>query len=204
MCSQLAQTNKRFTYSRIAGEGSRQSRDEYSENLLWMENAGYGNFVQGLYQPVEPLEMNESRDAFKVYSDTGMLGAHLSDDSVQAIRNGDSAFNAGAITENVVAECLVKCGFSPRYYANRNGINKMELDFVISINGKATAIEVKSGKSRDASSINKAGDIFELRRIKLDDTNIFCDESETEHYPMFASAFLDSLNESDFRDATFS
>lgn len=49
--SQLAQTNKRFHYSRLNGSGkTRMSADRYMENLLWIKGAGYGNFCYALRQ----------------------------------------------------------------------------------------------------------------------------------------------------------
>lgn len=48
--------------------------------------------------------------------------------------------------ENVVAECLMKAGYVPRYYRKTNGSNRMELDFVLEMGMGICVIEVKSGK----------------------------------------------------------
>ena len=114
---QLAETNKKFHYSRISPEGgdtknTRKAADRYMENILWIDHAGYGNFCHPVRNFASPLKKNLRRDVFKVYlSDTGILTHMYGDRAVSAIFTGDSAFNNGAITENAVAECLSKCGY---------------------------------------------------------------------------------------------
>ncbi len=194
--SQLSQTNKKFTYSRIEpGSGSRNSAQKYMENLLWIQAAGYGNFCYAVNAPKIPLKMQEVRDSFKVYlSDTGMLIRMIGLDAACAVLREDTGFNEGSVTENIVAECLFKNGLSPRYYRKTNGENKMEIDFVIELNSEIFAIEVKSGKSRDAPSLHKVGRIFHIdRRIKFEKSDIYVDDDGIEHYPLFASAFATEL-----------
>ena len=194
--SQLSQTNKKYTYSRIeSGLESRNSAQKYMENLLWIGAAGYGNFCYALKEPRIPLKSQEIRDSFKVYlSDTGMLTRMLGIDAARAMLGYDTSFNEGAITENAVAECLMKSGITPRYYRKTNGDNKMEIDFVIEMNGEVFAIEVKSGKSRSAPSLAKVGNVFRIdRKIVLENSDIHVTGDGVEHYPIFASAFADEL-----------
>ncbi len=69
---QLAESNKKFMYSRIDDGQTRQSADKYMGNLLRIGNAGYGNFCYGCVVPALPLR--SKRDVVKIYlSDTGML-----------------------------------------------------------------------------------------------------------------------------------
>ena len=57
------------------------------------------------------------------------------------------------------------------------------------------AIEVKSGKSRNAPSINKIQEHHEVRRrIMLENGNIRRTDDGIEHYPLFASAFFNELD----------
>lgn len=194
--SQLSQTNKKFTYSRIEpGSGSRNSAQKYMKNLLWIQSAGYGNFCYAVSAPKIPLKMQEIRDSFKVYmSDTGMLIRMIGLDAARAVLREDTGFNEGSVAENIVAECLFKNGLSPRYYRKTNGENKMEIDFIIELNGEIFAIEVKSGKSRDAPSLRKVGGVFHIdRRIKFEKSDIYVDGDGIEHYPLFASAFATEL-----------
>ncbi|MBO7352451.1 MAG: ATP-binding protein, partial [Candidatus Methanomethylophilaceae archaeon] len=101
---QLAQSNKKFMYSRIGGGQGRRSADKFSENLLWIKQAGYGNYCHALKQPVMLLKANRVEDHFKVYlSDTGMLIRMYGGNASMAVYNGDTSVNMGAVAENAVA-----------------------------------------------------------------------------------------------------
>ena len=194
---QLSKTNKRFHFSDVGEQnGSRKSFNIYGGNLLWIKNAGYGNFVHALNQISIPLLGQSKPDVFRVYlSDTGLLTQMYGDSAVIAIHSSDYGYNLGALTENVVAESLVKCGFEIFYYQNKNGKNRMEIDFVVSVPSGAVAIEVKSGKSRDSPSIDRVCTVFRevAHRVKLENGNISTDEEGMIHLPLFASAFMDSF-----------
>ena len=190
----LSSNNKKFQYSRLEkGTGSRASGEKYSENLLWIESAGYGNFCYGLNSPELPFKRIE--DLFKVYlSDTGMLVRMMGTSAAMAIHNGDVSFNAGAIVENEIAECLSKNEIKPRFYRKNSGKNQMEIDFVIELLDECVAIEVKSGKKRDSPSMEKIDLLFNVdRRIKFENGNIHKDEKGIEHYPLFVAAFINLL-----------
>ena len=190
----LSSNNKKFQYSRLEkGTGSRASGEKYSENLLWIEGAGYGNFCYGLNSPERPFKRIE--DLFKVYlSDTGMLVRMMGTSAAMAIHNDDIGFNAGAVAENEIAECLSKNGISPRFYRKNSGKNQMEIDFVIELLDECIAIEVKSGKERESPSVEKVNKVFNVdRRMKFENGNICKDEKGIEHYPLFAAAFIDLL-----------
>lgn len=200
--SQLMQTNKRFHYSRIKDNGldsrkKRMAADIYMDNLLWIKNAGYGNFCYGLRQISSPLMGQIKRDVFKVYlSDTGMLVHMFGEKAIAAVYTSDSAYNMGAVAENSVAECLMKCGYQPTYYLNNNGKGRMEIDFVLEFFGGLVAIEVKSGKDRATPSIGKVADYFDIwLRVMFENGNINETEDGILHLPLFASAFVDVLDE---------
>lgn len=190
--SQLAQTNKKFMYSRVGGGGSRKAADTYSENLLWIGGAGVGNFCYSLRSVEIALRANEDRSIFRVYmSDTGMLMHAYGNVAIRAVASGDNSMNMGAVAENEVCECLVKSGFVPRYYRRDSGDLMMELDFVVELGDDLTVIEVKSGRKRGAPSLNKAGTVFNVdRRIMFEPSNISISDDGIEHYPLFAAAFI--------------
>ncbi|MCQ2085342.1 MAG: AAA family ATPase [archaeon] len=194
---QLADTNRKFMYSRIAGESGRRSSDKYMENLLWIKGAGYGNFCYGVTQPALPIGKNVKRDLFKVYlSDTGLLLQMYGDKARLAAYNGDHSYNFGAVAENAVANNLVKNGLKLFYYVNKKGEGKMELDFLTEFWSGIAAIEVKSGAARMARSLSKVNDYFPVkRRIMFEESNIRVDEEGIEHYPLFASAFIKDMDE---------
>ncbi len=193
---QLAESNKKFMYSRIRGGKSRRSSDRYVENLLWIKNAGYGVFCYGLEQPALPLGEHAIRDSFRVYlSDTGMLLNSYGDKAKMAVYRGDGSYNMGAVAENIVASEMAKAGLEPMYYRKDKGEGRMELDFVLEFWDGVAVIEVKSGKDRSVPSLKKAGNLFDIaRRIMLESGNIRVDEDGIEHYPLFACAFIRDMD----------
>ncbi|MBR2255362.1 MAG: ATP-binding protein, partial [Candidatus Methanomethylophilaceae archaeon] len=191
---QLSQGNKRFHYSRVDGTGgSRGTAEKYMTNLTWVEGAGYGNFCYALESPNRPFKVIS--DNFKVYlSDTGLLVRMMGRGAAMAVHDGDSAYNLGAVTENEIAECLMKNGIPIRFYHKSSGKNQMEIDFVVELLDQSVAIEVKSGKHRDAPSISKINDVFHVdRRIMFENGNISVDGDGIEHYPLFVAAFIRCL-----------
>ena len=194
--NQLAESNKKFMYSRIGGEGTRMSSQRYMENLLWIKDAGYGNFCYALSQPTLALSKQIKKDNFKVYlSDTGMLLDAYGDKAKAAVYKGDNSYNMGAATENAVAEALMKNGITPTFYRKDKGDGRMEINFVLEFRDGIAAIEVRSGKKRSFRSIDKIKDYFQVsRRIMFETGNIFTDEDGIEHYPLFASAFIKEMD----------
>jgi len=196
--SQLGETNKKFTFSRISddyGKGGLSTKQKYFENTEWIGAAGYGNFCLLLKQPAIPLKAQEIPDQYKIYFfDTGLLVQTYGPAARMAILSDDYSFNKGAVTENIVAECLVKADMRPRTYRKNSGDNRMELDFVIELGSDLTVIEVKSGKHRESPSLKKVSDAFHVdRKIMLSDGNIYTDADGIEHYPLFAATFIRDL-----------
>ena len=102
--------------------------------------------------------------------------------------------NSGAIMENVIAECLMKSGFTVWYYRKNKGPGMMEIDMVIELGNDVAAIEVKSGKDRDAPSITKLGGSSAVeRRLMFERSDIYVSEDGIEHYPLFAAGFVKDM-----------
>lgn len=199
---QLAETNKRYYYSRISTDTAdtkktRKAADKYMENLLWIKRAGYGNFCYGLDSIEAPMSQHTKKDVFRVYlSDTGILTHMYGDDAIRAIFTSDTAFNKGAITENAIAEAIMKSGYPLCYYLNNNEKNRMEVDLVSSMSDGLVAIEVKSGKDRSAPSIEKVSNVFTVaRRVMFEDGNLSVSDDGIEHYPLFAASFFRDMDE---------
>ena len=193
--AQLSETNGKFQFSKVDGVRGRKDYESMEENLLWIEGAGYGNFARSLDSPEMPLEAHENRRSFKVYtSDTGLLVRQYGKETSKAILSYDTGYNVGAVFENLVAECITKAGYVPRWYRKNSGDNRMELDFVLALGGETAAVEVKSGNERDSVSISKAHSVFGIeKRIMLEEGNIMSEDGVS-HYPLFASAFIDELD----------
>ena len=129
-------------------------------------------------------------------SDTGILTRMYGGGAVIAIHSSEYAYNLGAITENAIADGLVKSGFDTFYYQKKNGDGRMEIDFVIEVPSGAMAVEVKSGKTRDSPSISVVNGPFDVRyRVMLENGNIFTGPDGIIHMPLFAAAFMDSFEE---------
>ena len=114
-----------------------------------------------------------------------------------AILNKDLMINKGALMENIVADVLTKEGYDLFYFETKG---TLEIDFILNLNGTATAIEVKSGNNKQSKSLGSVmSDKYKVQRgIKLSDTNTFVDERGVEHYPIFAAAFMRSMNEEEW------
>ncbi len=195
--SQLAQSNKKFMYTRVDnGLESRKAASFYSDSLSWIERAGIGTWCYALTSPEKPLESFLNLKQFKVYmSDTGLLMGMYGRNTIINLLNGKDDIRIGAIIENEVAECLTKAGYRTCYLSRNKGSDRLEIDFVIALGDDITAIEVKSGKDRSASSLRKVDRVYPeiTRKMKFENCNIHSDE-ECEHYPLFAAAFIDELD----------
>ena len=87
-----------------------------------------------------------------------------------------------------------KGGYVPRYYSKNKGKDRMELDFVIDLGSELAVLEVKSGKDREYPSLSKVSDIRSVdRRIMFEKGDTYVSDDGVEHYPLFAIAFLESL-----------
>ena len=203
--AQLSETNKKFMYSRLETRGSREGARNYSDALLWIGGCGIGNPCYKLRSIDKPLSMSHDPDNFKMYlSDTGTL-IHMMDresrsdsPAMRAVAEKDMSYKQGALTENMVAECLMKAGIARYHFINRKEPGRMELDFVIELGPDIVAIEDKSGKSRTAPSLSKTlSDSRFDRRMKFENTDIHVDDNGIEHYPIFAAAFIDDMKRKD-------
>lgn len=197
--SQLGDTNKKFTFSRITTENGERldgpTKQKFFDNTLWLDAAGYGNFCYLTKQPVPSLKAQEIHDQYRIYLfDTGMLVHLYGILAKKAILADDYSYNQGALMENFVAECLMKSGIQPRCYRKTNGDNRMELDFVIEIGAELCVIEVKSGKHREFPAMSKAMGLYRIdRAVVFEKGNIYRDGKGVEHYPLFAAAFIGEL-----------
>ena len=188
----LVQSDREFM------QGDPEKIWRYLENLAWIRDSGIGNFCYRISSREVSLFANEERGHFRIYFfDTGLLISRYGDPVRKMVVMGESCFYSGAIAENVVAECMVKCGITPRYYSKNSGDNRMELDFVGKIGRDLVVMEVKSGKDREAPSLSKVSSVFKVdRRMMFEDTNIRISDDGVEHYPLYAAAFMDSMGDS--------
>ncbi len=145
---QLAKENKKFQISKVAS-GARFH--DYRGCVEWLSDAGIANICYCLEFPELPLNGNYDLDKFKLYfADTGLLVSLLDEEAGDDLRaNRNMGVYKGALYENVVAEVLVKSGYSLFYYKRDNSI--LEEDFFIRSKDSLIPIEVKSRTGRSKS-----------------------------------------------------
>lgn len=137
----LGNENKKFQISKIA-DGARNR--EYIGTIEWLKNAGIINVCYCLSTPELPLKGNYNPDNYRVYfSDTGLLIGSLDEEAQEDLRNNQN-FNTykGAVYENVVADMLVKAGYSLFFYKNDKGT--IEMDFFVRDKNSLIPVEVKA------------------------------------------------------------
>lgn len=147
----LGKENKKFQISKVE-HGARNR--EYIGTVDWLNNAGIINVCYCLENPELPLKGNYNPDNYRIYfRDTGLLIGSLDEEAQEDLRNNKN-FNTykGAIYENIVADMLVKSGYSLYFYKNEKGT--IEMDFFIRDASSLVPIEVKANDNSTASLNN--------------------------------------------------
>ena len=147
----LGNENKKFQISKIS-ESARNR--EYVGTIDWLKNAGIINVCYSLEKAELPLKGNYNPDNYRVYfGDTGLLIGSLDDEVQEDLRNNQN-FNTykGAIYENIVADMLVKSGYSLFFYKNEK--STIEMDFIVRDKNSLIPVEVKAIDGSTAS-LNK-------------------------------------------------
>ena len=147
----LGNENKKFQISKVE-HGARNR--EYVGTVDWLNNAGIINVCYCLDQLSLPLKGNYNPDNYRIYfSDTGLLIGSLDEEAQEDLRNNKN-FNTykGAIYENVVADMLVKLGYSLYFYKNEKGT--IEMDFFIRDANSLIPVEVKANDNSTVSLNN--------------------------------------------------
>ena len=147
----LARDNKKFQITKVAHHA--RSRD-YVGVVDWLDDAGIVNICYCLDQVALPLKGNYNPSHFKLYfKDTGLLIAALDDEAQEDLRvNRNFNTYKGAIFENIIAETLVKQGYSLFFF--RNEKSTMEMDFFVRDKTSLIPVEVKANDS-STPSLNK-------------------------------------------------
>ncbi len=188
---QLAKKNKKFNYNDILDDEKNVGEREYASSLDWLKDAGIINYCYNLTEPAAPLLSNIKINCFKIYMrDTGLLLSKMENGVGSSIMNKDLYINEGAIVENICAEEIITRYENVMYFEKKS---KLEIDFVLNIDGVVTAVEVKSGNNKQSKSLKSIIENYPTvsRYIKFEkDTNIYKDENGIEHYPLFMIMFL--------------
>ena len=159
----LGQPNKKFQISKVA-RGARGR--EYVGTVEWLADAGVVNICYCMGEPSLPLKGNYIHNNYKIYyHDTGLLIASLDEEAQRDLRENKN-FNTykGAVFENVVAEMLVKQGYSLFFY--RNEKSTVEMDFFVRDTESLIPVEVKAQDCATASLNKMIGDDEKYPDIK--------------------------------------
>lgn len=168
--AQLAQENKKFTYSTIR---SNARASQFQGSLQWIEDAGIIRRCYNLNITELPLDGNVIKNTFKVYmADIGLLVSMLEEGSAWSIMQGNLFTYKGAIFENLVADIFGKMGRKLYYFKKSSGL---EIDFVIRHKGICCPVECKatSGNAKSLMTLLKHPEHYHVTHaIKLGDYNI--------------------------------
>lgn len=186
---QLAKENKKFQISKV-DKGARFK--DYRGCVEWLTSSGIVNVCNCLSFPELPLKGNYEGDKYKLYfSDTGLLVASLDDESQDDLRmNENLGVYKGALYENIVAEALVKQGYSLYYYKRDD--STLEEDFFVRTRKSLVPVEVKavSGRSKSLRTLIESDRYPDIKYgIKLSKKNIGF-ENNIYTFPYFCSFLL--------------
>ena len=168
--SQLAKENKKFTYSMLEKKGRSEN---YQAAIQWLYDAGIINICYNLSNLSLPLEGNKIDNIFKIYmQDSGLFVAMLEEGSAGKILSGDMGMYKGAVYENIVADAFSKSGRNLYYYHKDSGL---EIDFISTIDGEISLVEVKAttGNAKSANTVLKNKEQYGVNKcIKLSANNV--------------------------------
>ena len=165
---QLAKEITKFQYSTVE---KGQTSKKYGGSVQWLKNSYTVNPCYNVCEPYLPLMANAKEEQFKLYiNDTGLLCAMYGFETKKAILENKIKGNAkGGIYENIIADILVKNGYSLYYYKPDDS---NELEFLIEKNGEVVPIEVKAG-NRATKSLDGFVEMFKPSiAYKLVDGNV--------------------------------
>lgn len=144
---QLAKEITKFQYSTVE---KGQTSKKYGGSVQWLKDSNIVNPCYHVREPYLPLMANADDDQFKLYiNDTGLLCAMYGFQTKKAILENTIKGNAkGGVFENIIAELLVKKGYSLYYYKPDES---NELEFLLEKGGEIVPVEVKAGNTATKS-----------------------------------------------------
>ncbi len=145
---QLAAETKKFQYATVQ-KGANSKK--YRHSIDWLKDANLVHCCHNVTTPQFPLAAYEKPEQFKLYiSDIGLLVSMYGYDMKAAVLSGKLKGHAkGGIYENLIADMLIKNGYSPNYYKKED--STQEIEFLISKNAEVIPIEVKATNSSTKS-----------------------------------------------------
>ena len=170
--AELSKHDKVFNLADIDKNGKFAN---YEDPICWLEDSMIVNTCYNSSEPSIALGLNRDLSTMKMYSgDTGLLitmavdsGTSTEHEIYVDILQDRLHINEGMFAENVVAQMLRMNGhrlFFHAFYKKRkdgtNSKNRSEVDFLIKEGKRISAVEVKTGKSTDHSSLDYLMDVY--------------------------------------------
>ncbi len=160
---QLSKKEKKYKLSSL--KKSARLRD-YEDSFIWLSEAMIVNTCFNATDPSVGLGLSRDHSTQKCYmADTGLLVTHafwenkFTDNEIyRAILLDKLNINEGMIMENAVSQALRSNAYKLYFYSRhdaRERENNMEIDFLVSKDGKINPIEVKSSAYKAHSSLDK-------------------------------------------------
>lgn len=188
---QLAKENKKFIYSHIK-EGARAK--EFEIALTWLINCGLLLKVSRVKKFAVPLKAYEDLSAFKLFLvDVGLLTA-MAGISAQTLLDGASLFQEfkGAITEQYLLQQLATHpAWSVYYWTAENA--RAEVDFVIQVDDKLIAVEVKAEENLKSKSLRVVHDQFNPDASVRTSLSDYRQEEWMTNLPLYAIHQIDKV-----------
>ena len=172
---QLARENKKFKYSEVEKKSTAR---KYEDSVQWLRDSNLVYICYNVTEPYLPLMANEKENEFKIYvNDTGLLCAMYGFNTKLAVLNGTLKGNAkGGIYENLIAEMLIKNGYTLHYYKKSD--STLEIEFLIEKNAEVLPVEVKAGNTQSVSLNNFIQENKPSIAYKLIDGNVGITDSK--------------------------
>ena len=198
--SQLSKKVKKYRLSSI----SKQARfRNYEDSFNWLGEAMVVNICLNVTDPNFGLALSADHATQKCYmADTGLLvtqafmdGPYVDNELYKAILFDKLGINEGMIMENIAAQTLRRNGHKLYFYSRndkKHRENHMEIDFLITEKKKIAPVEIKSGKYRSHSSLDKFRKKFssKLSNLYILYTKDVAIKDDIVHLPIYMAMFL--------------
>lgn len=145
---QLAKENKKFQFSVVE---KKTSARKYENSIEWLRDSNLAYLCYNVTTPIFPLNAYEKEEQYKLYlADIGLLVAMYGFEMKKAIIDDSLTGPAkGGIYENLIADMLIKRGYTLHYFRSQNG--SVEIEFLITKDAQVIPIEVKANKGSTIS-----------------------------------------------------
>jgi uncharacterized protein len=184
----LAAKNRKFVLADIEKDAKNR---KYEDAIMWLYDAGIASYCFNISDLHLPFELSERRNIYKFFMrDTGLLSCMSLGNVQNAILNGDITINEGSITENAVADLLLKNGHSLHYFDVKG---RLEIDFILNIENTVMPVEVKSGADyKRHASLSK---VLSNANRNISSAIVLCNdnthvENNIIYYPLYMAMFF--------------